>query len=133
MGSITNNFSITMGCKGQAGTAVFRSSVFHIYFLGLSKLVAVKPLAPEPGSYIYKINSYCRHQLKNIIKKIGIILFLVISFYFQRVSKVELYTGEIHYNLFEYYHWDITKEHVIYFTITIIGILLASFFINKWK
>ncbi len=38
-----------MGCKGQATSAVFQSSVFQIYFGGLAKLVAVKPLAPEPG------------------------------------------------------------------------------------
>jgi len=28
------------GCKGQAGTAVFRSSITQISFLGLSNLVA---------------------------------------------------------------------------------------------
>jgi len=39
----------TMGCKGQATSAVYRSSIFQIYFLGFSKLVAVNLLAPKPG------------------------------------------------------------------------------------
>ena len=38
-----------MGCKGQATSAVFRSFVFQINFLGSFKLVAVKSLAPELG------------------------------------------------------------------------------------
>jgi hypothetical protein len=38
-----------MGYKGQATSAVFRSSVFQIRLLGLSRVVAAKPLAPEPG------------------------------------------------------------------------------------
>ena len=43
----------TMGCKGQAASAIFRSSVFQIFFLCLSKLVAAYSLAPEPGRYLF--------------------------------------------------------------------------------
>ncbi len=38
-----------MHFKGLATSAVSRSSVFQINFRGLSKLVAVKPPAPECG------------------------------------------------------------------------------------
>ena len=49
-----------MHFKGLATSAVFRSSVFQIYFLGLLKLVAVKSPAPEcgrsaPKSFIHKV------------------------------------------------------------------------------
>jgi hypothetical protein len=43
-----------MHSKGLAPTAVFRSSGFQIYFLGLSKLVAAKSPAPECGRYIFR-------------------------------------------------------------------------------
>jgi hypothetical protein len=43
-----------MHSKGLATTAVFRSLVFQVYFLGLSKLVAVNPPAPECGRYALK-------------------------------------------------------------------------------
>jgi hypothetical protein len=43
-----------MHFKGLATCAVFRSSGFQIYFLGSSKLVAVKPPAPECGRYLKK-------------------------------------------------------------------------------
>jgi hypothetical protein len=43
-----------MHSKGLATSAVFRSSVFQIYFLGLSKLVAVKSPAPECGRWMQK-------------------------------------------------------------------------------
>jgi hypothetical protein len=36
-----------MGCKGQATTTVFRSSVFQLHLFGLLQLDAAKSLAPE--------------------------------------------------------------------------------------
>jgi hypothetical protein len=43
-----------MGCKGQAGTAVFRSSALLPKFSVIQNLVLQTPLAPEPGRYIYR-------------------------------------------------------------------------------
>ena len=39
------------GLQGTSGHGGFRSSVFQIHFYSLPKLVAVYPLAPEPGRY----------------------------------------------------------------------------------
>ena len=41
--------SVNAKAKGLATSAVFRSSVFQINFLGLAKFVAINSPAPESG------------------------------------------------------------------------------------
>jgi hypothetical protein len=61
-------------------------------------------------------------QIRNLLYILGFLGLLGAIFYYFRVQKIHVFTGEWHWNLFEYYGMNYEKKYFIVF-----GILFVIF------